>query len=144
AQLTVAVLSHGSADDNSAAAAEHGIERLLLAGELDPLYSQVAGVTPSALLISRDGDVAAPVARGPAAIRALVGDALGSTDPISHSIGDPAPQLGLSDLSGAPVVLPVVEGRDTLLLFWNPACGHCEHMLGELRALELEQPPEAP
>lgn len=144
-ELTIGLVSRGSAEDNRAAAAEHGIKRMVLARDLDAAYSHVAEVTPSALLLSRDGAIAAPVARGPAAIRGLFGGAL-QTDEVlvTPAIGEPAPPLELSDLSGAPVSLPVVAGRDTFVLFWNPACGHCEHMLGDLRSLEAEMPSDAP
>lgn len=143
-QLTIALVSRGSAADNHAAAAEHGIQRMLLARDLDVVYSHAAEVTPSALLLTREGAVAAPVVRGPAAIRALVGDAVEPEPAPEPAIGDPAPPLNLMDLAGAPVALPIVGGRDTVVVFWNPACGHCEHMLGDLRALELEIAADAP
>ncbi|MGH2867299.1 MAG: MauE/DoxX family redox-associated membrane protein [Solirubrobacteraceae bacterium] len=143
-ELTIALVSRGSRADNGAAAAEHGIERMLLASDLDAVYANAAEVTPSALLLSREGAVAAPVVRGPAAIRALVSDAVEPAAAAEPGIGDPAPPLNLADLAGAPVGLPIVAGRDTFLLFWNPACGHCEHMLADLRALERDMPADAP
>jgi uncharacterized membrane protein YphA (DoxX/SURF4 family)/peroxiredoxin len=142
-QLTVALLTRGSPGDNASAAAEHGIDRMLLQRGDEPAYVEAGSVTPSGLLISRDGVIAAPVARGPGAIRELVDDVLAS-ERVMHSIGDPAPPLDLSDITGAPVTLPIVPGRDTLVLSWDPACGHCERILDDVRRLEVAASADAP
>ena len=42
-------------------------------------------------------------------------------------LGSPAPDLALVGLDGEPVAL-VDPDRETLLVFWNPACGFCRSM----------------
>jgi thiol-disulfide isomerase/thioredoxin len=116
AELTVALVSRGSVDHNRAASAEHGIERMLVQRDNEVADAYATQVTPSALLLSREGIVASPVALGPAAIRALLSEAVEPDAPPAPPLGGPAPPLELPDLSGDPVVLPIVPGRDTQAL----------------------------
>ena len=93
---------------------------------------QVTG-TPSAVLISADGQIASYLAAGAEAIEQLLDGALrgeGQTD--GPRIGAPAPSLDLHDLDGRAVALADPAGGDTLVLFWNPGCGYCDAMRGEL------------
>ena len=41
-------------------------------------------------------------------------------------IGNPAPELMMLDTAMRPVSLHSVKARYTLLLFWDPECGHCK------------------
>jgi hypothetical protein len=50
----------------------------------------------------------------------------------------------LPDLDGRGVALSELDGRETLLLFFNPACGHCEAMLPNLRAWEAQPTTKRP
>src|SRR5258706_2623636 len=76
-KLTIAVLSHGSRQANSAQIAEHRIARIVLQRntEIDDLY-QVHG-TPSAVLIPPDGPIGSLLPNGPEAIRSLVAGGVG-------------------------------------------------------------------
>jgi protein-disulfide isomerase/uncharacterized membrane protein YphA (DoxX/SURF4 family) len=143
-ELTVVPVSHGDIADNRAASTEHAVQRMLLERDREVADAFLADASPSALLISRDGIVATPVAQGAAAIRALLTEAVAPDVSATVQLGDAAPPLELSDLSGEPVVLPVVPGKDTIVLFWDPACGHCEHMLEDLRSFETDPPSHAP
>ena len=51
-------------------------------------------------------------------------------------IGTPVPELELRDLEGEPVTLADPDGRDTVVLFWNPGCGFCSAMRDDLHAWE--------
>ncbi len=73
--LNIALISQGSADNNRAAFAEHGIERVLLQREREIADAYEAYATPSAVLVSREGIIASPVAQGAAAIRAMISSA---------------------------------------------------------------------
>ena len=53
--------------------------------------------------------------------------------------GDPIPQFELPDLDGAQVSDAQLEGRNTLLLFWDPGCGFCQQMLPDITAWEGER-----
>jgi hypothetical protein len=59
-------------------------------------------------------------------------------------IGEKSPSVRLPDLSGHMVDLANPPGTATLILFWAPACGHCQRMRTELIELESNPPPGAP
>ncbi len=75
ADFTIAVISHGSADDNRATAVEHDIERVLLQREREIAEAYLAYATPSAVLVSREGIIASPVVQGAPAIRVMISSA---------------------------------------------------------------------
>ena len=70
--LTIAVLSQGAEDQNRLAAAEHGIQRVVLQAEREVADVYEAYGTPSAVLVSTAGLIASPVAQGAPAMRALL------------------------------------------------------------------------
>ena len=72
ARLRIAFISQGSAEHNRVAG-ELGIERVLLQQEREIADAYEAWGTPSAVLVSRDGVIASPIAQGADAIRVLVG-----------------------------------------------------------------------
>jgi uncharacterized membrane protein YphA (DoxX/SURF4 family)/peroxiredoxin len=74
ANLTIAFISQGSAEDNRVAA-ELGIERVLLQRDREVAEAYEAWGTPSAVLVSREGTIASPIAQGAAAIRVLISSA---------------------------------------------------------------------
>lgn len=51
------------------------------------------------------------------------------------AVGEPAPELRLTDLSGRPVALADYRGRVVLLDFWATWCLSCEREVPELKAL---------
>lgn len=53
--------------------------------------------------------------------------------------GDLAPTFTLPDLDGQPVSLHDFRREPVLLLFWNPGCSFCTHMLPDLQRWELSQ-----
>jgi thiol-disulfide isomerase/thioredoxin/uncharacterized membrane protein YphA (DoxX/SURF4 family) len=159
-ELTIAVLTRGSADDNRAKVREHGITGVWLDSEL-AVYGdfQMPG-TPAAVLVDPQGQIASRASAGSDAIAALVAEATGATAPAlrvqqavvpapapgappSLPVGAPVPAVKLLDLDGEAVPLSDSE-RDTLLLFWNPACGFCQQMVHELRGWEAKPPAGAP
>ena len=136
--LTLAMLSSGEPAAIAAEADEHSLERVLVDQDLAILEAYQVTGTPSAVLISPDGQIASYLASGSDEIEQLVESALTSED--EHDglpIGTPAPELDLHDLDGARVSLADPE-RDTLVLFWNPGCGFCRSMLDDLHAWERE------
>jgi peroxiredoxin len=58
--------------------------------------------------------------------------------PQGSKVGEPAPPIKLRDLKGESVGLEDFGGEKTLVLFWNPGCGFCQQMLGDLKALEKD------
>lgn len=162
-QLTIALLSRGTAEANRAKVAEHHLSRLLLQGqdEIDKLYG-VSG-TPSAALIHPDGLIESPLAVGPESIQAMVERAASLRplpliplivpgnnhqrarfEPATPRVGTPAPAFSLPDLNGELISLYSFLGNATLLLFWNPDCGFCKSMLTDVKAWEANPPQGAP
>lgn len=163
-RLTVALIATGSADQNRAKAAEHGIVTVLVQQENEVAEAYRSPGTPSAVLVAADGTIAQPMAVGTDAIRALVnghlGEAVAAPQPAAPAplpaptpahgpaetvaLGMPAPDFNLPDLDGRQVQLAGLRGSETLLLFWNTGCGFCKQMLDELKAWERERPASAP
>ncbi len=162
-QLTIALLSRGSVEDNRAKTSEHHLLRLVLQrqDEIDKLYA-VHG-TPSAVLIHPDGLVDSLLAVGHENIHALVERATSlhqmplvplmlpgnnhhraASEPAIPRVGTLAPAFSLPDLKDELVSLRSFLGTSTLLLFWNPDCGFCKRMLSDLKAWEANPPQGAP
>jgi Thiol-disulfide isomerase and thioredoxins len=150
-ELTIALLSEGSEKDTRRVAARHALAHLAVQSgpELTGAY-RVAG-TPSAVMVRPDGRIGSRVAGGADAIRALVAQITHKSPPReppgnghqpAGRLGEPAPPLKLTELSGRRVELGL--GTETLVLFWNPACGFCQKMLPELKAWEANPPEDAP
>jgi len=173
-KLTVTLISRGTVEANRAKTSEHGISQVLLQHEREIAEAYQDRGTPGAVLVRSDGTIGSPLALGADAIRALVASAIGlpvlqaapTPAPLNgngHSngngalplvkqanaaaaskIGTPAPTFSLPDLSGTAVALSDFRGSQTLVLFWNPGCGFCQRMLGDLKAWEVSPPTDAP
>ncbi|HUB75607.1 MAG TPA: TlpA disulfide reductase family protein, partial [Solirubrobacteraceae bacterium] len=76
ADLTLAVISRRSAAENAAMASEHGLGDVLLQEDREVAAAYAAQATPSALVVSRDGRIASPLARGAEQIRAMLARAI--------------------------------------------------------------------
>ena len=153
-QLTVALISSGTVDANRAKATELGLSNMLV----EPTANEVASSyhylgTPSAVVVDARGRIATPLVAGPVAIRSLFqkavghhveaawgnatggnaarGDGAGPSRPapLVARPGQLAPPFELPDLAGATRRLADFGGYDTLLVFWNPACGFCQRLL---------------
>ena len=162
-KLTISVISHLSAEENRTKVTEHGLEgSVLLQEDWEVAEPYGAEATPSAVLVRPDGTIGSPLAEGPDAVEDLVAHAVGGHAhlPMLHSngahathgeavpapskVGAPAPEVGLRDLEGRVVSLEEFRGKETLLLFWSPSCGHCQNMLPDLKKWEANPPKGAP
>ncbi len=63
--------------------------------------------------------------------------------PTVPQLGDSAPSITLPDLDGNLVQLDTFLGTAILMLFWNPGCGFCQHMLDDLKAWEANRSQDA-
>jgi peroxiredoxin len=163
--LTLAVISHGTAEANLHKSAEHGISRVLLQQDREVAEHYQAYGTPSAVLVQPDGLIGSSLSPGADAIRALLARTVGSpveaaavplsvddgtaaeAPPVPAAgapVGTPAPALQLPDLDGETVDLAQFRGQRMLLLFWNPSCGFCQQMLPELKQWAASPPSGAP
>jgi thiol-disulfide isomerase/thioredoxin/uncharacterized membrane protein YphA (DoxX/SURF4 family) len=159
-ELTIAVMTRGSADDNRSKIREHGISNVWLDDQLEVYDAYQGSGTPGAVLIDSAGRIASAVVAGADAISRLVSDATDSPPapvvPVVHvpardapapppvvPVGSDAPELELRDLAGERLPLTAAD-RDTLVVFWNPGCGFCQRMLDDVRAFETSPPEGAP
>jgi thiol-disulfide isomerase/thioredoxin len=163
--FTMAVVTRGSVDANTAKIAEHGLSQILLQPDREVAEAYQVYGTPSAVLVRIDGTIGAGVAQGAAQIRELVrsvlqphalpalpvlngnhvnGHRLPPAAVTSLPIGEPAPPLQLPDLDGRLVDLAGLKDSSTLVLFWNQGCGFCQRMLPDLKAWEANPPKGAP
>ena len=131
--LTVALVSRGTPDENRAKVGEATGMQVLLQKDREVAEAYQVHGTPGAVLVRPDGMVGSAVAMGAEAIGRLVMQNL--PRPAAPLPGSPAPLLRLPNLDGQLVNLEEFRGRRTLVLFWNPGCGHCARMLPEAQAL---------
>jgi peroxiredoxin len=164
AVLTVAVVSSGGADENRAKLRGVAPDRVLLQAGSEVADAYTATWTPGAVLIGRAGRIASAMAYGDRGIGALVARAAAAPHapvldlaaearpPGQLSLarkgppgpGDPAPPLTGADLDGRTIDLADYRGRDTLVVFWQPNCPHCQRLAEDLRRWEAEPPRGAP
>ncbi len=130
--------SDGSLDELRSEAAEFELERVLVDDRLELYDAFLANGTPSAVIVSPEGTIASWVAAGINQLQYLVESALASEDVDDEGlpVGAKAPELTLPSLQGAEVSLGSLQGRASLLLFWNPDCGFCRSMHRNLIAWE--------
>jgi peroxiredoxin len=162
--VTMVLVSSGSAEDNRAKFGGLGDAPVLLqvGSEVADVYAP--GWTPAAVLIAPTGRVASFASYGDQAIGALVTHAAaaptkpflpapngrtgrGSLSVVGNGrpgLGQPAPAVALPDLQGRIVDLRDYRGRDTVVVFWNPSCQHCQQLADDLRRWEAEPPRGAP
>jgi thiol-disulfide isomerase/thioredoxin len=147
-RLTIAVVNGGDVDAAHAEAAEHELQHVLVDHELALYEAYGANGTPSAALVSPDGMLASWIAAGAATIEELMQESLRAQwtrqDEEGLAVGTPAPELDLTGLDGDRVSLSDPNGRDTLVLFWNPDCGFCRDMHEDLLHWERKAPAESP
>lgn len=163
-KAVVALISRGTVEANRAKVSEYGLRHVLLQQDREVAQAYQAHGTPSAVLIRQDGTIGSPLAQGADTIRALMasvvnlpvpvalpmaapanGNGHGSPRPlVAPTIGEPAPDFSLPDLSGQMVNLSDFRDSQTLVLFWRPSCGFCQRMLEDLKAWEVNPPKGAP
>lgn len=51
---------------------------------------------------------------------------------MANQIGSPAPILNLTDTSGNKILMQAIQGKFTVLAFWDPTCGHCQQEIPRL------------
>lgn len=162
--LQFIMVSTGGTEENRAKASENGFRSVLLQKKFEIGEKFLVAGTPSAVLIEPGGTIASPLAQGADEIRALLDQYIellaaqagitlideGEADRAMReaasplTIGAPAPDVTFKGLMGETVPLSDFRGRDTVLLFWEADCTHCQDMQADLEAWERERPPDAP
>ena len=120
--LSFATITDGEAAASRSETQHHELDTMLVDHELAVYDAYQATGTPSAVLISADGQIASYLAAGPETIEQLLEGALsGEGETQGLPIGSLAPQLDLRGLDDEPVVMADPAGGDTLVLFYR-AC----------------------
>src|SRR5215212_10236593 len=149
-KLTLALVSRGEVEENKTKASEHGLSNVLLQKDWEVSKPYEVRGTPSAVLVSRDGEIASPVAGGAEGIRGLLSYAVGERAQLPmqphqpQTQGQPCPNCGKVHAAAPTVAAAQKVGEETLVLFWNPGCGFCQQMLSDLREWEQNSPEDAP
>jgi thiol-disulfide isomerase/thioredoxin len=127
-----------------AEAEERGLERAMLDAAFGVSDDYEAGGTPSAVLVADDGRIASWLAAGADSIELLVEQALGGLGRTPGlPVGAEAPSVELDRLDGGRAGVTTLNDGPTVVLFWNPGCGFCRAMHGDVRAWEQERDAEA-
>lgn len=137
--LTIAVASAADPDMAHHGAETMALDNLYFDPKMEAYTAFGAGGTPSAVLVAPDGTIASRVVPGAEWVERLVAQAeIATADAADGQIpvGDPVPDLTLTDLAGDEVRLDGLHDQETVLLFWNPDCGFCRDMHGDLRGWE--------
>lgn len=100
-RATVALLSKGASPESEAAWIEHGLEHVGIADSHDVNLSFGAVGTPAAVLVSGEGRIDSELSAGMASVSALLTDAVGDSERVSHRAGNPNPiELSLTQVAG--------------------------------------------
>ena len=139
--LKFALISRGTVKANLELTQPYGIRNVLIQNDREVAEKYQAQATPSAILVQPDGSIGSSLVIGFHAIDELLAHVTGNGHPKQSGLplGEPAPPLRLPDLSGRLVELDQFEGKDTLVLFWNPECRFCKEMLPQLRSWESDR-----
>ena len=157
-QVTLVMISQGTAEENRAKIAGYGVSHLLLQQDKEVADAYKVRGTPSGVAVSYDGGIYGKMAEGEDNIRDLLTEFTtgvisrlpnplleinspknGMTYPIPPKIGEAAPDLHLIDLDDNIIKLSDFRGKPTLLLFWNPGCSFCQGMLKDILLWEKER-----
>jgi thiol-disulfide isomerase/thioredoxin len=142
AALRVVIASDGWPDDIRRSMSEWDLTDVIVDGGQRLFKAFGATSTPSGVHIRPDGTIGSFVAAGPAAVAALhtqmlAGDRAGSrAASVGLVHGSPVPSMLRHALGDGPRSLADLIRTETLVVFWNPACGYCRSMREALRHWE--------
>jgi methylamine dehydrogenase accessory protein MauD len=99
-ELTLSLISRGTAEENRAKMTEHGLQHVLLQQDWEVYEAYQGTGTPSAVVVLPDGTIGSPVVGGAEAISTLVAQAAERPDqlPVMQPTaqGEPCPNCGKS------------------------------------------------
>ena len=140
--MTIAVISSGAPEDNREKFGDADVRVLL---EQDDAVSRPYGVTatPSALVVTADGQVVGTPAEGAEQIievvQALTLDDLAGSDELVRTpvpqVGEPLPAREVLDLDGNPQRLPDALPERAAVLFWDVTCGFARDIADDVKSL---------
>ena len=98
------------------------------------------------MFINPDGTIASRVAAGDTAIREFIetfrtesanGEVSFIASGNGHKLGHEVPEFELLDANGKEFNSKDLNGKKTLLTYWNNGCGYCQRMLDDLREWDI-------
>jgi thiol-disulfide isomerase/thioredoxin len=138
-RLTIVTISGGDLRQNQMLAREYGLGTVLLQQDHEIADALGLPMIPGAILIEPDGRMTDSTT-GAHRVRQLVASALGLAVPPQQAKqgetlrpGQRVVDLRRPDLDGTIIDLGERRLDPTLLLFWNPGCGHCRDLLPTMR-----------
>ncbi|MGD9562285.1 MAG: MauE/DoxX family redox-associated membrane protein [Pyrinomonadaceae bacterium] len=155
-KLRLIFVSHGSAAANKTKFATDPARLVLIEDDREFAVSVGAKWTPTALFVDSSGNVASHVAPGDRAIRRLIEQIkmsdlrapflyfLGLNGDRPPNIGETVPAFSVTDIGGREITKEFLIGRQTLVAFSSPTCGHCAELMGEIREWENGRESGAP
>jgi methylamine dehydrogenase accessory protein MauD len=142
------LVSEGSASENHSTIEPYKLHTVLLQRKRETAEAYQSQGTPAAVLVRPDGKVGSALAKGAEAIRALVSDTINESiagqEPIKVEEGATVPPLVYPSLDSKMISLSQMRGKPAILLFWNPDCGFCQRMAGDVKAWERKADKNAP
>ena len=164
--LGIVLISEGKLADNLAKISGMPAPVMLLQREREVAEAYQAYGTPAAVLVMQDGTIGSALAMGIDPVRALLLEAIdllgaGQLAPPPVAAGlqqsqrsqgsqtatnenNDISKLALRNAEGNMVSLASLQGKPTMLLFWNSSCGFCQQMLADLRRWDAAPPTGAP
>lgn len=157
-RLTLALVSRGTPEANRDKIGPHGIANVLLQTDLEVVNAYGLTQAPAVLVIRPDGTWEGPPAYGDLAVRQLVAKTAGAPDlrpsiaagepvvsPLGPlAVGEEVPSIALATLDGDRVDLADESPSERVLVFWNPGCGFCQRLVGDLKTWEAHRSPADP
>ncbi|MCA1702189.1 MAG: redoxin domain-containing protein [Actinobacteria bacterium] len=160
---SIALITRGGKRDRWLQEAEGalGLENVLYQKEREVADAYQVFGTPAAVVVGTNGTIASPVAVGANEIRDLwtrtsqgvpvrfrpgngIPDPVRTTERPVVGKGEAAPSMTLGDPSGRTVNLEDLYRGETVVLFWDPACGFCQQLLSAVQGWERNRPADAP
>jgi thiol-disulfide isomerase/thioredoxin len=157
-KVDIAFISSGAAEDNHIKFGEKIAAKMILQERRDIGDQYQTRWTPTAVFIDRNGRIASHANAGDTAIRDLVASIMSEdvgrefahfTNGNGHSyaplrIGEPVPDLAVSDIRGREIRTDYFKDKPTLVAFWSTTCPHCVNMADELKSWERSRGPDSP
>lgn len=143
-------ISRGEAKENAEKFGGKTFKQIFLQKDREISEIFKAKWTPTAIFVNYEGTIGSYPAVGDEAIRELVGkikaenaeEALALVETNGSNgikIGEDIPGFSLKDLNDREITTQDLQGRKTLITFWNMNCPFCLEMLPDLRKWEEEK-----
>jgi peroxiredoxin len=156
-KIKFVLVSSGSAEDNAAHFSLEGDAEILIQTKRELAELVYAKWTPTAIFVSKEGNIASLPAAGDTAIHGLV-DLIRRADlndPMLYvpnwgpsvkppKVGEKMPDFEIEDLEGRVVKSSDLRGKRVLAVSWSLTCPHCRQMMKEIREWEAAKGPNDP